>query len=254
VTGDLTSAFNFSNPNNAVVSLPSTVAYEPPDNERHPDYIPTVPADQALPQQEHGVRPARALPYELHVDGKASAEGTLELKFRNTGKAAAVFHVRSVDARKGPWTYTVGVRDEVSDSFGSSGDSSYDLSVYGPNGFLRTFVGTYGKDSANLSVKAIYETELEGIILEVRNHGKNTEQVHLVEAYSGDSTKVWLDPHQSFETFWQLKKSFGWYDLTLTASSDKNFLRHLAGHLETGKDSLTDPAIAATKTLSAVVS
>jgi phospholipase C len=254
VTGDLTSAFNFSNPNNAVVSLPSTVAYEPPDNERHPDYIPTVPADQALPQQEHGVRPARALPYELHVDDKAGAEGPIELKFSNTGKAAAVFHVRSVDARKGPWTYTVGVRDEVADNFGSSNDSSYNLSVYGPNGFLRTLVGIYGKDSANLSVKAIYETEFEGIILKVRNHGKNTEQVHLVEAYSGDSTKVWLEPHESFETFWQLKQSFGWYDLTLTASSDKNFLRHLAGHLETGKDSITDPAIALTKTLSAVVS
>ena len=252
VTGDLTSAFNFSNPNNAVVSLPSTVAYEPPDDQRHPDYIPAVPADQALPQQEPGTRPARALPYELHVNGKASSS-EVELHFRNTGKAAAVFHVRSGDGQTGPWTYTVGVHDEVSDNFGASGDSAYDLSVYGPNGFLRTFAGSYGKDSANLVVKAVYETEFEGIILEVRNHGKTAEHVHIVEAYSGDSTNVWLDPHQSFETFWQLKKSFGWYDLKVTTSSDKSFQQQLAGHLETGKDSVTDPAIGATAAKVAVV-
>ena len=44
VTGDLTSAFNFTSPNDATVPLPSTVAYIPPDNQRHPDYVPTLSA------------------------------------------------------------------------------------------------------------------------------------------------------------------------------------------------------------------
>jgi phospholipase C len=246
VTGDLTSAFNFANPNDAVVPLPSTIAYEPPDDNRHPDYIPAVPADQTLPQQEPGTRPARALPYELHVNAGATTQGPIQLRFRNTGKAAAVFHVRSGDGKTGPWTYTVGVRDEVSDNFGASTDTAYDLSVYGANGFLRTFAGSYGKGSANLTVKSTYETESEGIILEVHNHGKTTEHVHVVEAYSGKTTTVWLEPHQSFEHFWQLQKSFGWYDLTVTTSSDASFQRQLAGHVETGKDSVTDPAIGAT--------
>jgi phospholipase C len=43
----------------------------------------------------------------------------------------------------------------------------------------------------------------------------------------------------------QLHKSFGWYDLTVTAESDSSFARQLAGQLETGKPSVTDPAIAA---------
>jgi len=245
VTGDLTSAFNFASPNDATVPLPSTTAYIPPDDNRHPDYIPTVPADQALPQQEPGTRPARALPYELHVNAAATTQIPIQLHFRNTGKATAVFHVRSGSSASGPWTYTVGHGDEVSGSFGSSTDTSYDLSVYGANGFLRTFAGSYGKGSANLTVKGIYETEYEGVILNVHNHGTTTEHVHIVEAYSGQTTTVRLDPHQSFETFWQLKKSFGWYDLTVTTSSDKSFLRQLAGHVETGKDSVTDPAIAA---------
>ena len=246
VTGDLTSAFNFASPNDATVPLPSTTAYIPPDDNRHPDYIPSVPAVQALPEQEPGTRPARALPYELHVNGEATTQAPIQLHFRNTGKATSVFHVRSGSSVSGPWTYTVGVGAEVSGSFGESTDTSYDLSVYGPNGFLRTFAGSYGKGSANLTVKGIYETEYEGVILNVHNHGTTTEHVHIVEAYSGQTTTVRLDPHQSFETFWQLKKSFGWYDLTVTTSSDKSFLRQLAGHVETGKDSVTDPAIAAT--------
>jgi phospholipase C len=52
VTGDLTSAFNFKSPNDRglihdLKVLPSTAAYVPPDNDRHPDYVPPVPGMQA---------------------------------------------------------------------------------------------------------------------------------------------------------------------------------------------------------------
>ncbi len=49
VTGDLTSAFNFRNPNARIVALPGTAAYIPPTQDRYPDYVPPVPANQALP-------------------------------------------------------------------------------------------------------------------------------------------------------------------------------------------------------------
>jgi phospholipase C len=62
VTGDLTSAFNFDSPNDEVVSLPNTASYEPPNTDRYPDYVPTLPANQTLPQQEPGTRPTRATP------------------------------------------------------------------------------------------------------------------------------------------------------------------------------------------------
>ena len=45
----------------------------PPDHNRHPDYVPAPPANPALPRQEKGVRPARALPYAPVVDGRASS-------------------------------------------------------------------------------------------------------------------------------------------------------------------------------------
>ncbi len=248
VAGDLTSAFDFETPNDATVPLPSTVAYIPPDNVRHPDYVPTPPADQSLPAQEAGTRPARALPYELCVDEEGSpSPGAIRLHFRNTGSATAVFQVRSGNDAIGPWTYTVGAGDETSDSFGPAGMDSYDLSVLGPNGFLRTFAGRFGTASANLAVKAVYETHAEGITLVLQNQGWSLEKVTILDAYSGEAVELRLLPHETFTYFAQLRHTFGWYDLTVQAESDATFRRQFAGHLETGKDSITDPAIGAVK-------
>lgn len=246
ITGDLTSAFNFKSPNDEVVALPSTVAYEPPNQDRYPDYVPTPPVNQALPEQEPGTRPARALPYRLHVHGEVGAShGGVRISFRNTGKAGAFFQVRSGDGQTGPWGYTVGAGDEVSDSFGTSGATSYDFSVYGPNGFLRTFAGGLEADSANLTVKVIYHDDSEGIALLIRNEGANPEKVSVSDAYSGKAHTRLLHPHDSIEYVGELHRSFGWYDLTVRVDSDASFQRQLAGHLETGRHSVSDPAIGA---------
>ena len=244
ITGDLTSAFNFASPNEALVSLPSTASYEPPNQNRYPDYVPPVPANQSLPDQEPGTRPARPLPYELHVEGEAS-QGVLRLVFRNTGKAGAVFQVRSGNGHSGPWTYTLGAGDETSDTFGSRDVSSYDLAVSGPNGFLRTFAGGLAANSANLTVRAIYDRESDTVALIIRNHGSSAEKVNIVDAYSGKTHSRVVHPLDSATFVSELRESFGWYDLTLTIDSDPKFRRQLAGHVETGKPSVSDPAIGA---------
>ncbi len=244
VIGDLTTAFNFTSPNDGVASLPSTASYQPPNQNRYPDYVPAVPSNQALPEQEPGVRPARALPYDLHVDGEPNfAQGGIELSLRNTGKAGAVFQVRFDDGGTAPRTYTVGAGDETSDIFGSTGATSYGLAVSGPNGFLRTFAGGLSPGSTNLTVRAASEKDDKSVTLLIRNHGSIVEKVRILDAYSGKSQIRTVHPHQvaTFES--ELRKSFGWYDLTVTAESDSSFARHLAGHVETGKSSMTDPAI-----------
>jgi phospholipase C len=245
VTGDLTSAFNFESPNSPVVELPDTSSYQPTTQNRYPDYVPTPPINQSLPEQEPGTRPARALPYELHVHGEVEiSERSLELSFRNSGKAAAVFQVRSGDGKTGPWTYTVDARDEASDSFGATGATSYDFEVFGPNGFLRTFAGSFTPGNVNLSVNVIYDREWEGIILFIRNHGSSKEELSIFDAYSGKTHKHHLQAHDSVTYTGQLQEFHGWYDLTITVESDASFKRQLAGHVETGRDSVTDPAIA----------
>jgi phospholipase C len=60
VAGDLTSTLDFKSKDSALVALPNTAAFAPPDYDNHPDYVPAVPSLQSLPKQEPGVRPARA--------------------------------------------------------------------------------------------------------------------------------------------------------------------------------------------------
>ena len=248
VAGDLTSAFNFTSPNKAVVPLPGTASYKPAQTDvvagtRFPDYVPNVPANQALPQQEPGTRAARALPYELHVEGEVDASpGSVKLFFLNTGDAGAVFQVRSGDGRTGPWTYTVGAGDETADDFPATGNS-YDLSVYGPNGFLRTFAGGLGQHSASLAVKAIYDKESGGIALVIQNLGSAAVNLSISDGYSGKTYRLHLDANSSTTFASDLEESFGWYDLTVRVDSDASFLRQLAGHVETGGPSVSDPAI-----------
>jgi phospholipase C len=246
VCGDLTSAFDFSTPDYARVALPDTSAYEPPDNDRHDDYVPTPPTNQSVPRQEHGLRRARALPYALRVDGQADlARHSFGIQFSNDGKAGACFQVRSGNGSEGPWTYTVEAGKALSDSWDVSGaaDRRYDLSVFGPNGFLRVFRGKASPAAqANLDVRCSYDASDLEIILVVTNRGPHRSDVTATNAYGGDSISRLLDPGDSKRWRFPVKGSHGWYDISITASGDDGFLRRVAGHLEDGKDSASDPA------------
>jgi phospholipase C len=35
--------------------------------------------------------------------------------------------------------------------------------------------------------------------------------------------------------------SYGWYDLKVTSDADSTFVRRVAGHVETGRPSMSDP-------------
>jgi phospholipase C len=49
---------------------------------------------------------------------------------------------------------------------------------------------------------------------------------------------VWYEP-------WVLASNHHWYDLTVTDNHDAAFQRRLAGHVETGKSGISDPAAVA---------
>ena len=63
------------------------------------------------------------------------------------------------------------------------------------------------------------------------------------DADSGKATTHLIQPHSTVTQYYELRESFGWYDFTVQVDSDASFERQLAGHLETGSDSMTDPAI-----------
>jgi len=247
VTGDLTSLFNFRNPNDAVVPLPSTASYVPPDALTHPDYKPDVPAVQALPRQEPGVRPARPVPYALHAHGDVDfGSGTVNLTFAYTGKAAAVFQVRSGSGQgDGPWTYTVGAGEQLSDtwSYSGSGESAYDLSVYGPNGFVRAFRGHLrGHRHADLDIRTRYQPEGRTIVLELRNAASGNVNLAITNAYDRHTAHRSVNPGETLHLPYDMQAVAGWYDLTVRVEGEPAFERRIAGHIETGDDSTSDPA------------
>ena len=67
--------------------------------------------------------------------------------------------------------------------------------------------------------------------------------MNIFDAYSGKTRTQVLHPHSSVTYVSRLEESFGWYDLTVRVDSDARFQRQMAGHLETGKHSVTDPAM-----------
>jgi phospholipase C len=251
VCGDLTSIFNFATPNAHRVTLPSTAAYLPPDantnpafNSGHPSY-PVSPANviPGVPAQEKGIRPARALPYELDVHGTARVgEGSFQLRFTNTGHAAAVFHVRSGDATDLPRSYTVEAGKSLSDTWKVG--AAYDLSVYGPNGFFRSFKGNVGAAHSSLDVRSGYDKEDRGgVTLRIANRGAHSAAVTVRDAYTGTEFKELLAPREDLDRDWSLNATHGWYDLIVRIEGDAAFEYRLAGHVETGADSVTDPAL-----------
>jgi phospholipase C len=256
VTGDLTSAFDFTGESegrgNHLPSLPDTSKYVPSDNARHPDYVPSPPANQAMPAQEPGTRPARAVPYELHVTGEADfSNGTVAIRFGNSGKAGAVFQVRSGDGETGPWTYTVGPGAHLSEvwAFTANGRTDYDLSVFGPNGFFRAFKGSLATAShkANLAVEVAYDVDRCGVTLELENRATAAGRLRVTDAYTGQTATLLLAPGERHQRRWAVESSFGWYDLTIHVEADPGFERRLAGHVETGRDGVSDPALGARK-------
>ena len=255
ICGDLTSAFDFAKPNAARVALPDTAAYEPLNHDRPPDYVPTPPVNQSLPKQEPGLRHARALPYELEVSGSV-AHGELRIDFRNTGKAGACFQVRSGNTSLGPWTYTVEAGKSLSDAWNiaRTDQGRYDLSVFGPNGFLRSFRGSLSPQAkADLDIESRYGADDLEIELRITNRGPVPCKVSAANAYGDakdrddDERARRLRPGQSVDIRFSLDSSFGWYDIAIGVDTDANFLRRLAGHLENGMDSASDPAFGALK-------
>ncbi|MFF7178553.1 phosphocholine-specific phospholipase C [Streptomyces sp. NPDC008121] len=246
VCGDLTSAFDFGLENTAPATLPDTSGYRPPDGDRHPSYVPKPPARPALPRQEPGARPTRALPYELVVDGTATpSTGRFTLAFGAGAGAGAFFYVTARGRTDGPWTYTAGAGKTLSDTWNTAySQGVYDLTVTGPNGFLRGFKGP-GR-TAGPEVTARHDAATGSLLLTMTNPG--AADVHLTvtqaRAYGGQAQTFKVAKGATVRHTVDLRGSRRWYDLSVVSDRDAAFLRRFAGHVETGATGVSDPGIA----------
>ncbi|GAA2451435.1 phospholipase C, phosphocholine-specific [Streptomyces pulveraceus] len=242
ICGDLTSAFDFSLKITDPADLPDTAGYAPPDRDRHNSYVPRPPAQGTLPRQEAGVRPSRPLSYAPYVDGAADlTTGKYKLTFSAGDQAGAAFQVRSQKRTDGPWTYTAAAGKPVSDSWNSlySG-GGYDLTVHGPNGFLRTFRGN--NKAAEPEVKARHGAG--DLKLTLTNPSATDAHLTVTNAYGGERHTYTVRAGATVEQSIDLRATQRWYDLTVVVEGNAGYLRRLAGHVENGKAGLSDPGIA----------
>jgi phospholipase C len=114
--------------------------------------------------------------------------------------------------------------------------------VFGPNGFLRTFRGSVSPKAVNLDADVRYDADDLELVLRVANRGSAPVRMTAASAYTDDEVERELRPGESFERKFSLESSFGWYDISVDTGADPGFLRRLAGHLENGRDSASDPA------------
>ena len=250
VCGDLSSAFNFATPNQKLPTLPSTAAYAASDALRHPSYVPVPPSTQALPAQEPGVKWSRALPYDLEVQASVDgSNGVRQLSFDNVGHAAAVFQVRAAGSDTAPRTYTVEAGKNLSDDWSLSEAAAVGqaLSVFGPAGFFRQFQGI--QTGLAIHAQGSRCDEACGLGLRLSNSGHTpltlvvSRNAYAAGGKDGART-VHLHAGDQVELAWELGATLGWYDVSITVSGRQDFLYRLAGRIESGKPSVTDPAIA----------
>jgi len=247
VCGDLTSAFNFENPNDPVVPrLPDTrgSAAVVAELSTAPEPLPPVRPEKLF--QEPGVRLSRALPYALHVDAlREHSSMGIALTFRNTGRVGAVFHVYDkLHLERIPRRYTVEAGRELMDTW-TAVDGKYDLWVYGPNGFIREFRGALNLHDPASVLR--YEVGNRALRVTIDNNAAITCTLVLRPNAYGEpsSTILRLKPHSSIVRKLSLGKTANWYDFTLASEDGALFVRRFAGRMETGEHGVSDPAISA---------
>ena len=257
VCGDLTSAFNFANPNGeALPTLAGRKSKTEADQLRAAQQalaqiVP--PTNAQLPRQATGTRPSRALPYELHTSARADATaGTVRLIFSNTGKQAGVFHVYDkLHLDRPPRRFMVQPDRTLEDSWPVMTENAglYDLWVLGPNGYHRHFRGDLNTlragGAANPEVRVCYDVANGNVYLKMLNGGAGScNFVIRAKAYRDDGPwAATVAGGGSAEQHWDLAGSGRWYDFAVTSTADPAYYRRFAGRVETGQHSVSDPAM-----------
>lgn len=239
VCGDLTSAFDFSHPDASpfVHALPDTAALAERARRLPKTVLPAIPAHAPLALQEQGTRPSRALPYQLEV----RELGPLALRFVNDGAVGAVFHVYDkLRLAQGPRRYTVEPGLALDGSW--EGEGPYDLWVLGPNGFHRHFAGMLGEAAPAVSVSM--DRHSGAVTLHVRNLTAAPLALTVQpNAYAEPPlAALTLATGAVHRQTWHTDASGHWYDVSV--SGPGGFVRRYAGRVETGRDSISDPALA----------
>ncbi|GAA2781788.1 phosphocholine-specific phospholipase C [Saccharopolyspora taberi] len=226
--GDLLSVFDFDEPGKAPAPAEPGPVPEPIDR-----WHPKPPAEQQLPVQEQGRRPARALPYQPLVSGAVDGGG-LPLRLGNSGSASAHFAIYGYKGEFGEPLH-VDVKGEHVEAVKIGED--YDLAVQGPNRFWFELSGSRKGKAAGVDVRT--NPARGGLSVELRNSGGETITLRLrALGYApGEEREVRLAAGGADTLVWPTDQ--GWYDVEVTTAQDRSFRRRVTGRVENGEAGVT---------------
>jgi phospholipase C len=212
-------------------------------------------ANSLMPRQEPGLRPSRALPYELYVAGRYDAarrgvvmqfEARKELFGDRAAGAAFVVYARHGDFACRNYAVAPGAR--VEDLWPAGDGGRYDLSAHGPNGYLREFRGAESDPPIQVQVlapAAAGEAPAE-LRVEIRAAPGIRDDLTLVvtdHAYGNAGQRLRLAPDAAVTVRVPVRSSHGWYDFGIKLAGLDGFERRFAGRVETGADGFSDPQL-----------
>ncbi|MEU8673236.1 phosphocholine-specific phospholipase C [Streptomyces sp. NPDC048560] len=235
VTGDLTSAFDFSRSGRQPeVDRPAAV---PVFGGR---WQPKPPAVQRMPVPEAGTRPARPLPYQPDAQAWVT-DGAVQVGLSNSGRSSAHFTLYPY-AGEFPAPQHRDVRGTAQWTVPLTGDA-YRFTITGPNGFRREFEGAAGGDAEVGSRLDAHERDL---YLTLRNTGRRTLTFTVrplgyvdEEDLRGWTRRITVKPGRSRTVVHSAADARGWYDLAVSVDGDTAFRRRLMGHIENGRASVS---------------
>jgi phospholipase C len=245
VSSDLTSAFDFVTPNDPQLPrLPDTSDFEKRDAASKALPKAMAPEKASSLFQERGTRYSRALPYRLHCHLQPlKSENKIRLLFENKGEAGAVYHVYDLHHLNAiPRRYTVEAGKSLDDDWKVSAKGEYHLEVFGPNGYFHKFSGSIRANEPVTTIR--YDHKKGELLLTLQNTGTNPLRLTISSNaydYPGKLSRV-IEPGKNQMQRWNLAQSGNWYDFSV--KSNDGYLHRFAGRVETGRHSISDPAMA----------
>ncbi len=260
VCGDLTSTFNFGASNVSLPNWPDTSGYQTVETQQETMVTPTPRLNASrvdcFPVWQTR-KPARAIPYFINASCKAQVLSSTQAKVTLTfscesDSTATVFHVYDrKNLQLAPARYTVApgrslshVVTVTSSDLNTDPNATYDLEVFGPNGFYRRFAANLVK-TIGAGASVILDRANSRVRLDLSNFNAWSGCTFLIsDLYGSTSTRVTLAAGQDVHQYVDIplsSRGHGWYDFTMLLAEGGGYWWRLAGHMETGRDDIADP-------------
>lgn len=214
--------------------------------------------------QERGIRVANVIPYDYDVVGyikkgqfilkaevstKVFGDKTSGIPLNVYSPTAYKLNNGSVETFKN-WNFAIKAGSQLFYEWNLSrfmGDR-FNFVVHGPNGFLREFQGDVTGPSIAVGIvpelKPITHFATGKANVVIKNFS-GTEQTVILSSVNyvtvGEKRTIKVD--EEIMILVDLSKQGNWYDLQLTVANNVSFCTRLAGRIETGKETQTDPLI-----------